>query len=164
MGKKKNNRGLQIIATLYIIGIISSFIIVSPGTIQITNDGVTVLGIIKTFCLNYWYIFIMWVLGLSIIGFIFNLFVIFFRGFVYGVLVIYLIRNNFTYFFAITILDLILFLPLFFTMSYHSIITSYATYKKNHIKNDFYFKLMLISVVLIFIYSCLLEIIGGIYA
>lgn len=163
MRRKTNNRGLTIITTLYITGIIASFIITSPGIIAINDKSVTVIGILKTFFLNYWYIFIMWIMGLSIIGFIFNLFIIFFRGFIYGVLIIYLIKVNFTYLLVVTILDLLLFIPLFFTLSYYSIIISYSTYKKNHIKPEFYNKLMLISIIVIFIYSILLEILGGLY-
>jgi len=158
---KKNNRGLTIIATIYLFGIFSSIILVRPGKINFSNDGLTFFGVIQTFCLNYWYIFIMWIMGLSMIGFIFNLFITYFRGFIYGTLVVYLIRINFSYFILITLLDLVVFIPMFFIMSYYSVLLSYNIYRRNQYQIASYEKLLIISIVVIFVYSLLLEIIGS---
>lgn len=160
---KKNNRGLTIIAIIYLTGIFSSIILVKPGIIKISNNGITFVGIIKTFCLNYWYIFVMWIMGLTIIGYIINLFIVYFRGFIYGTLIVYLIKINFSYLILISLLDLIVFLPLFFSLSYSSVIISYSIYKKNHPRLDNYYKLIFISLFVIFAYSLLLEIIGAQY-
>ena len=157
----KNNRGLTIIITVYLMGILSSIILVRPEVIKISDNSITFLGVIKTFCLNYWYIFIMWIMGLTIIGFIFNFFIVYFRGFIYGTLLIYLIKINFSYLVLLTLLDLIVFIPLFIILSYYSINLSYSTYKKINIRLESYHKLMYISIIVILVYSLLLEIIGA---
>lgn len=158
------NRGLTIILSIYVVGVISSFIIVSPTKIVISDQDISVMGVIKTFFLNYWYVFIMWILGMSLLGFIVNLFIVYFRGFIYGVLIISLMKSDLEYLLAITLIELVIFVPVFMTISYSSIMLSYSCYRQNQIKMDFYNRLMVIATVLILIYSLLLEIVGGLYA
>lgn len=160
----KKNRGLTIIITIYFVGVLSAFLFVKPTTLTLLNHDISFWGVIKTFCLNYWYIFVMWVLGLSLLGVFINIFIIYFRGFIYGVLVVHLIKTNLKYLLAITIVEMILFLPMFLVLSYFSVMMSYHYYKNINIKNVNYQKLNLVAIVIILIYSIFLEVIGGLYA
>lgn len=160
----KKNRGLTIIITIYFVGIFSAFILVKPTKIVLKDYDISFFGVIKTFCLNYWYIFVMWVLGLSLLGILINIFIVYFRGFIYGVLVVSLIKTNIKYLLAITILELTLFLPMFLTVSFFSIMMSYNCYKHVNFRMINYQKLNLVAIIIVLIYSIFLEVIGGIYA
>ena len=161
---RRNNRGLTIIVTVYLVGIISAFFLVKPTTIVLNTKDATFFGVIKTFCLNYWYVFVMWALGLSLLGFIINIFIVYFRGFIYGVLIVCLIKTNIKYLLAITLLEIIFFLPIFLAISYFSIMLSFNNYGNKKMPMINYQKLNLAAIILILIYSTALEIIGGIYA
>lgn len=159
----KNNRSLTIIITVYIVGIISAFLLVKPTPLEISHNDADLIRVIKTFGLNYWYIFVMWALGLSILGFIINIFIVYFRGFIYGVLIINLLKVNLKYLIAITLLELIIFLPIFLAVSYFSIMLSYNYYHQKNFNIINYQKLNIIAIIMILIYSTSLEIIGGLY-
>lgn len=161
---RQNNRGLTIIITVYLVGIVSALFLIKPTTTVINNFDASFWGVIKTFCLNYWYFFIMWALGLSLLGFIINIFIIYFRGFIYGILVVTLIKTNFKYLIAITLLEIILFIPIFFAVSYFSIMISFKYSQNKNINLINYQKINLLAIIIILIYSTALEIIGGIYA
>ena len=161
---RQNNRGLTIIITVYLVGIVSAFFLVKPTSIVLNDFDASFFGVIKTFCLNYWYIFLMWALGLSLLGFIINIFIVYFRGFVYGVLVVCLIKSNIKYLLAITLIEIILFLPIFMAISYFSIMMSFNYFRNKNMKLINYQKLNFIAIIIILIYSTSLEVIGGIYA
>lgn len=160
----RNNRILTMILTIYLVGIISSFILVRPTKLNISSSEITIISIVKTFCLNYWYIFIVWILGLSLIGFIINIFIVYFRGFVFGLLILFLIKTNLKYLLVISVIEIILFIPIFIFLSYSSIVISFSSFRKVKIPLQNYDKILVIATILIFIYSILLEIVGGLYA
>ena len=159
----RSNRIITIILSIYIVGIISSFFLVKPTVLGQSNEGITAFRIIKTFSANYWYLFVMWILGLSAIGFFINLFIVYFRGFLYGVLIINLLKVNLTHLVVITVLEIIIFLPLFIYLAYTSFLISFSSVMgtKNNIKK--YDKLLIIITAVTFIYSILLEIVGELY-
>lgn len=163
MKKITNNRLLMIIITVYLSGIVCSFIFITPDAIKINQSNVNLWGIIQTFCLNFWYILIIWFFGLSIFGYLFNTFIVFFRGFIYGNLIVHLIRINFGYLSLISLVELLIFLPTFLYLSYQSIMLSYSKGSSNRFNLENYYKLLYIVTIVIFIYSIILEIIGGIY-
>lgn len=163
MRKLGNDRLFLMIISIYISGIISSFLIVSPETISLSETNVTIWGIIQTFTLNYWYILLMWILGFSITGVVFNFFIIFFRGFLYGNLIVHLIKINFGYLLIISLIEIIVFIPFFIMLAYKSIILSIKKQHLDRIESENYNKLLLIMTIAIFLYSLLLEIAGGMY-
>ena len=163
MRKNNNNRLLTIIISVYVAGIFSAFLLVKPTTISLSSGGVSIWGIIQTFSLNYWYVFLIWLFGMSIIGYALNIFIIYFRGFIYGLLIIFLIKINFSYLLLVSLVEIVIFIPVFFVLSYQSIMLSYSRSSNNRITINGYNKLLLVVTIVIFIYSILLEIIGGMY-
>jgi hypothetical protein len=151
------------ISTIYISGIISSFIIVSPATISLDNKGITIWGIMQTFSLNYWYIILIWLFGLSMIGYLFTLFIIYFRGFTFGILILFLGKINFSYLLLLSLVEIVIFIPMFFVLTYQAIMISYNKQNYNHLTMDNYNKLLVVITIGIFLYSIIIEIIGGIY-
>jgi len=163
MRKNNNNRLLTIIISVYVAGIFSAFLLVKPTIISLSSGGVSIWGIIQTFSLNYWYVFLIWLFGMSIIGYALNIFIIYFRGFIYGLLIIFLIKINFSYLLLVSLVEIVIFIPVFFVLSYQSIMLSYSRSSNNRITINGYNKLLLVVTIVIFIYSILLEIIGGMY-
>jgi len=106
---------------------------------------------------------LMWILGFSITGVVFNFFIIFFRGFLYGNLIVHLIKINFGYLLIISLIEIIVFIPFFIMLAYKSIILSIKKQHLDRIESENYNKLLLIMTIAIFLYSLLLEIAGGMY-
>lgn len=158
------NRNLVLIFSLYMMGILFSFLLVSAQKLDMTNTDITFFSILKTFLLNYWYLFIVWLLGLNFIGFLVDSFIVYFRGFIYGVLIINLIKINFTYLLVLTILELIVFCPMFFFLTFTSMQNSLSIFTKKRKINVNYEKILLFMTILCFIYSLALEIVGDLYA
>ena len=122
MKKLGKDRLFLIIVSLYISGIISSFLLISPEKISIKDSEVTVLGILYTFTLN-----------------------------------------SFKYLLIISLIELILFIPMFIILSYRSIMISFKGQRMDRYAMENYNKLLFVSSIVIFIYSVLLEIVGAMY-
>ena len=80
MGKYKlsKNRLFIYICTLYLIALFFGLFFMKPNNYLLSTIKPNFL---KVFCANYWYIFLMWLFGFSIIGSLFITLIIFFRGF-----------------------------------------------------------------------------------
>lgn len=163
MRKLGNDRLFLIIISIYICGIVSSFLIVTPEIVTISEKNVNIWGIIQTFTLNYWYILLMWIFGLSIAGVIFNIFIVFFRGFLYGNLIVFIIKINTSYLLVISLIEIIIFVPMFIILAYRSIMLSLNKHRLGRLELENYNKLLIFMTITIFIYSILLEIVGGMY-
>src|SRR5690554_5290034 len=86
------NRLFVYICCLYSIGIIFGVFVFRNNDYHLD---LTEANFFKVFFANYWYLFLMWLFGFSAIGLFFNSIIIFFRGFLFGVLLTVLIRLSF---------------------------------------------------------------------
>ncbi len=113
---------------------------------------------INAFTLNYWYFFILWLLGLMALGFIFAYFIVFFKSFMTGITFGICLKSMGVFgvvqFAKYGLLELLIILPVLFFTSYKSI--SLSLEGKNRIgKSGNYFKVILITTIFIVIYALL---------
>ncbi len=113
---------------------------------------------INAFTLNYWYFFLLWVLGLTTLGFLISYFIIFFKSFMTGVTLGICLKSTgvfgIVHFLKYGFLELLLILPILFFVGYHSIALSLAGKDKLHRGNG-YFKIIVITTILLVIYAIL---------
>ena len=103
---------------LYFMGLIIGIMFnskVDPKSINLSN-----IKFLKVFLTNYWYLIIIWLMGMSIIGLIFTPFIVFIRGLIFGTFLSVLIKLGFKQFFIYTVLDLLVMVPSTFILSYFS--------------------------------------------
>lgn len=113
---------------------------------------------INAFTLNYWYFFLLWILGLVVLGFIFSYFIIFFKSFMTGVTFGICLKSSGVFgifhFLKYGLLEVLVILPLLCYVGYRSI--SFSLEGKNKmVKGQSYFKVIFIATILIVIYSLL---------
>ena len=156
--KLLQNRTFVFLLCLYVVGFIFGLFINTGSYIYDDSNK----NFWTIFFANYWYIFLIWALGFSFIGFISTTIIVFFRAFVFGILTKLLIINDFRSFIIILILEIIIFFPalsiisLFsFKMSKEGFKIFYGDYNDSmFVKN--YINLMLIITVVIAVYSLII--------
>lgn len=161
MGKYKltKNRLFIYICTLYLIALFFGLFFIKTINYQ---SSTLKPNFIKVFCANYWYIFLMWLFGFSIIGSLFITLIIFFRGFIFGILLKFLITNSLKKLFLILAIEVILFIPSFFTLAYFSLGLSWnlmknlLTNSNQQINTNRYLNIMIIETIIIVIYSLII--------
>lgn len=161
MGKYKlsKNRLFIYICTLYLIALFFGLFFMKPNNYLLSTIKPNFL---KVFCANYWYIFLMWLFGFSIIGSLFITLIIFFRGFIFGLLLRLLIKNSLKKLFLILTIELILFIPSFFSLAYFSLGLSWnllknlLTNSNQRINTNRYLNIMIIETIVIVVYSLII--------
>ncbi|MDI9507707.1 MAG: stage II sporulation protein M [Bacillota bacterium] len=162
MGKYKltKDRLFVYICSLYVCGILFGvFLFRAPGE---QNFGEA--KFIPVFCANYWYVFLMWLFGFSVIGLFFNSLIIFFRGFLFGALLAVLIKTSFKDLAVLTALEIIVFIPAFFTLGYFSLASARKQFYNlfapftGTLDNKIYLNVMIVVTVVIVIYSLVIVI------
>ncbi|QVK19220.1 stage II sporulation protein M [Mycoplasmatota bacterium] len=175
---------------LFIVGFISGNVVcydlnnqkllsvINPvkDTIEVLSVEKSLSLLIKSFFTHFTYIFIIWFLSLTIIGIILVMFIIFFVGFMYGVVI-----SSFTYQlgfqglligFFYTFPQNVILIPLLIYISSHSIRLSLAIFKnffqsssRKYLKdllNQYYNQLFFATGILI-IYALIMSIFGNVF-
>lgn len=157
--KLLQNRLFVYLLCLYIMGLIFGILLINPGTYNLNNPDKNYFVI---FFSNYWYIFLIWIFGFTFLGFLVDTIIVFFRAFVFGILVRMLITNDFSSFLIMFLLELFIFFPVLIFISYVSLMMSKENLKiifnnyTNTININKYINLMLIVTVIIAIYSLII--------
>lgn len=152
------NRLLVYLFSLYLVGFVFG-VITNPGSYKYENSDKNFFII---FFSNYWYLFLIWIFGLSFLGYIVTTLIIFFRAFIFGVLVKVLVINNFHNFIILFILELLIFLPTLIVLSFISLRKVKDSLKviifshSETINFESYLNLMLIVTGVIAIYSLII--------
>lgn len=121
------------------------------------------ISFLQIFFSNYWYLFVIWLLGMSIIGLICIPFILFFRGLVHGVYISLLFKMGWKIFFLYFFTDLIFISTSLLILSYFSYRLSiiHLSELTNHSKNYFnlkqYINLMVYIIIILVIYSIIIS-------
>lgn len=154
--------------TLYLVGLLFGlFIQKHPIVTNAHQTKQPIKVFFNIFCLHYWYIFIIWLMGLCSIGFLIDVLITFFRGLIFGVLIATLIKTSFKLFIIMIILEGVIFLPAFIYLLYLSFILSLSNFlnlfsnKRIYLQFDMknYINSMLFITTILAIYSIILTII-----
>ena len=155
------NRLLVYLISLYTIGLVFGLFIRNNASYSTSSENKNFFSI---FFSNYWYIFLIWLFGFSIIGYLISSMIVFVRGFIFGILIRILIVNNFSIFMVIFVLELLLALPVLIVIAYVSLNYSKDNFKilfnnySNSVNINKYINLMLIATIIIVVYSLLIYI------
>lgn len=123
------NRLVIFLLTLYIVGIIfGMFLQKNPIDAGYHQSMQAVKVFFNIFCMHYWYIFIIWLMGLCTIGFLVDILIAFFRGLIFGALLSALVKHSFKYFLVMIIIEGIIFVPVFMYLLYLSISLSLSSF------------------------------------
>ncbi len=153
MRRLSRDRLFIYISTLYLVGLVFGIIMLARVRLTL-NPGEK---FIKVFTANYWYLFLMWIFGFSILGLFFNTMIIFFRGFLFGACLSLLFFSSFKYLVFLTVLEFLLFIPVFFTLAYFSLTFSrYSSTSSFHFNRRYYLGVFLIVTIIIIIYSVII--------
>lgn len=113
---------------------------------------------INAFTLNYWYFFLLWLLGLMAFGFILSYFIIFFKSFMTGVTFGICLKSTgvfgIVHFLKYGVLEIVIILPILLYVGYKSISLSFEG-KNKLMKGGNYFNVILIATILIVVYALL---------
>lgn len=138
-----------------ILGILSTSTINKSDIIFEYNDKNKVMIFINNFCYNYFYLFIIWLLGFINVGIIFTIFITFFKSFIEGVGFAIIIKTYSLYgvieFLKLKIFELIFIIPVLIFISYSSISKSINNNNLNN--NQDYIKKLFIMTFVIVIYA-----------
>lgn len=140
------------ICSLYAIGIIFGIILIGREQITVKPGA----NFISVFASNYWYLFLMWLFGFSVIGLIFNSLIIFFRGFLFGAILSIMFPTSLKHLVFLLLLEIILFLPAFFILSYVSLTYSRHFWGEKCVNPKIYLNIFLIITIIIIIYSIII--------
>ena len=149
------------ICCLYLVGIFFGIFLFRKVNYELN---LTEANFFKMFCANYWYLFLMWLFGFSAIGLVFNSFIIFFRGFLLGTLISVLVRLSFKDMAIILALEIIVFIPVFFMLSYFSLnvarrqLYNFFSPIPSKINNKLYVNIMILVTIAIAIYCVIIVI------
>lgn len=161
---KKQNKNLLKISILltiiagFIIGIISTSQL-SKENYQLNYRNIPYLQIfLNSFSLNYWYFFLLWLMGIIPLGFIIAYFIIYFKSFMEGVTFGIIVKSSGLFgvatFVKFGFLELFLIFPLLFYVGYQSLKMSFKG--KNMLNsNNNYFRVIIITTIFIIIYALL---------
>jgi len=151
-----HNKYFIYLITLYLVGLIFGIILIKPSNVNYINSEKNFFTI---FFSNYWYVFVIWLFGFSIIGLFTTTLIVFFRAFIFGGLLKVLAVNNFQQFALMLFIELVFAMPLLIIVSFISLNMSSVNIKisiyGNHDTINFnkYINLMIIITILIVIYS-----------
>ena len=129
--KLLKNRLFVYLLSLYIVGIVFG-IFINLGKFSLLNKDKNYFII---FFSNYWYIFLIWIFGFTFLGYIVDSLIVFFRAFVFGILIRALILNEFRSFIILFVLEILIFFPTLMLISYSSLMMSKENLKmtfRNH--------------------------------
>ena len=112
------------------------------------------------FTYNFWYLFIVWIIGLFPIGFIFNYLIIFIKGIIYGITISIFLKSDgipsIINIIKIYYQELLFIIPCFIYLSYQSIVFSYGgSHHFNYQDKDAYLN-KLFKVIFVVLISCVL--------
>ncbi|ERJ13764.1 stage II sporulation protein M [Haloplasma contractile] len=194
MAKKKrklklniNQHVLLFIVFIFIIGVIFGTIyshrLENNGVLNIVNDiqmiiynvdsdhALTIL--LKSFGSHFIYLFLIWVLALTLIGIPLIVFMVFFIGFIYGFVISFFIiemgTKGITFALIYTFPQNLIILPLTIYVSYSAITCSvniyyliYKTTSRKQLKNTInaYFNILLFAIVTLVLYSLIVLIVN----
>jgi len=176
--------------TLFIIGFISGnavsyelnnknlLTVINPikETIMLLSVEKSYILLLKSFFTHFIYIFMIWFLSLTIIGIILVMFIVFFNGFMYGIVI-----SSFTYQiglqgflvgFFYTFPQNILLIPLLIYVSSHSIRLSLGIFKnffhsnsRKYLKDllNQYYNVLFFAIGVLVIYAFIMSIFGNIF-
>ncbi|MCK9537401.1 MAG: stage II sporulation protein M [Bacilli bacterium] len=159
--KLTKDRLFVYICCLYLVGIFFGIFLFRKNNYELNFAE---SNFFKMFCANYWYLFLMWLFGFSAIGLFFNSFIIFFRGFLLGALITVLVRLNLKETAIMLALEIIVFIPVFFTLSYFSLtaarrqLYNFFSPLPSKLNNKVYLNIMILVTIAIVIY-CLIIVI-----
>jgi hypothetical protein len=144
------------ICSLYVTGMIFGIILLAGERVTV-NSG---QNFIAVFAANYWYLFLMWLFGFSVVGIFFNSLIIFFRGFLFGALSAILFPASLKHLVFLLLLEVLLFLPSFITLSYASLTFSLNLWgnRQQKMNSNFYLNIFLIVTIIIIIYSIIIAV------
>lgn len=119
--------------------------------------------------INFWYLFISWIVGMISFGLIINYFIAFFRGFIWGVTFTLLMRSEaifgFFSFFKLIFLQILFLLPAIIYVTYQgvkmSLINLGLITKRTHETSN-YFKVIVRVLILVIAYSLLNSLLGNV--
>lgn len=138
-----------------ILGILSTATINKSDIVFEYNDKNKVMIFINNFCFNYFYLFIIWLLGFIKIGFAFTVFITFFKSFIEGVSFAIIIKTYSLYgafeFFKLKILEIVFIMPVLIFISYQSINKSFNDHNLDN--NQEYIKKLLIMTFIVVVYA-----------
>lgn len=156
--KLLQNRLVVYLFCLYLIGLLFGIFLINPNY----NYNSSEKNFSTIFFSNYWYIFLIWIFGFSIIGFVSTTLIVFFRGFLFGALVRILVINNFKTFVLMLFLEVLFIIPVLIITAYISLNLSKENLKiilktySNNISINKYINLMLVVTVVIVVYSLII--------
>lgn len=151
------NRLFIYICTLYFIGLIFGIILIkSKYLINYTHK-----NFLTIFFSNFWYIFLIWIFGFTMISHFFTTIIVFFRGFLFGFLIKILLFDNFKRLLYLLLLEIVIAIPILFIVAYISILISNQQFKiliknySNTINYNKYINFMFVVIIGILVYSLL---------
>lgn len=159
--KLLQNRIFVYLISLYLIGLLFGVFMIKSQSINLENQNKNFYLILFS---NYWYIFLIWIFGFSILGFITTTIIVFTRALIFGIMIRGLIIISFKSFLILLILEIIFIFPIIIIISYYSLKMSIENlkltvtgYSSNNYLNK-YLNLMLIATVIMIIYSLIVYI------
>ena len=153
---------ISIILTIivgFIIGVISTSQLRSENY-QLSYQDIPYLQVfLNSFSLNYWYFFLLWLVGIIPLGFIIAYFIIYFKSFMEGVTFGIIVKSSGLFgvasFIKFGFLELFLIFPLLYYVGYQSLKLSFRGKDMLNSKSD-YFKVIIVATIFIVIYALLI--------
>lgn len=141
---------------LYLVGLVFGIFLIRGQKLPQSTSR----NFLEVFAANYWYIFLIWLMGFSVTGLFFTSLLIFFRGFLFGALLTVLFPDAFRQLVFLTLLEVVLFLPAFLLVSYFSLALSLRSFinlfSYQNLNLKVYFNIMIIVTIIIVIYSIII--------
>lgn len=141
---------------LYLVGLVFGVFLIRGEKLPPTSGR----NFLEIFAANYWYVFLIWILGFSLTGLLFTSVLIFFRGFLFGALISLLLPDSFRQFTFMLLLEIVLFLPAFLLVSYFSLALSlrslFNLFSYQNLNLRVYLNIMIIATIIIIIYSIII--------
>jgi len=153
------NKPLAYLITIYFVGLIFGIILAKPSNLNINFSNKNYFVI---FFSNYWYLFLIWIFGFSIISYFTTSLIVFFRAFIFGILLRVLFLSNFNKFMLMVFIELVFAFPLLIFTSYISISLSKINFQSIFHKNletinyNRYINLMFLITIIVVIYSLII--------
>lgn len=114
---------------------------------------------LNAFTTNYWYLFIIWFLGLIPFSFIISLFITFFKSFITGVTLGVFLKNSAVVgifkFLSFSILEILIIIPLIIYLTTKSIAYSLNKFNPITLNNESYFNVLFKTTIFTIIYAIL---------
>ena len=124
-----NNQMTTFLVIIYIVGFLFG-IFSNSRSIELnpTKSIQPVKAFLNVFCMHYWYFFVIWLMGLCTIGFLINVLINFFRGYIFACFISSIINLNFISFLLFMIVEIAIFLPTFIYLLYLSMYLSLGSF------------------------------------